>query len=579
MQRAIIYCRVSTEEQAEDGHHSLAAQESLCRRSASEKQFEIAEVFSDPGKSATTMNRPGLKDALARCQSDHSVKAFFVQDTDRLARNTGDHLTIRAILKKHDVRLISVSQPMLEDSAEGMMIDTIIASVNQFQSDITSRKTMKGLEEKVRNGGWPGIAPIGYKNVGTGPDGQFRTVVIDKESAPLVQKLFQAYATGSYSIHELNNIFYMQGLRSRTGRRIHNSKIHTMLQNKFYLGEVHWAGIATRGKHEPLIDAGVFAAVKAVLFARGGNRSRKRKHDFLLRGFLFCGQCGGRLLGEAHMAKNAAYYRCHKRGGCGPASPVSLLEADVTKRFSTLHPNSAVISSTMKSLQLRSQLRKRDFESGRNSLLKRKTAVEAKLHKLEAKWLDGLIDDGDFERLHMNLKKQLMDMENRLSDMEAKKSVDVDTLTQLIAFTRDLGSSYQVAPVHIKRLLLKLAWERLEVCDREIRTAIPTPLFRILCSDGRSRQTEDRDQSARTPSNQQVVRLGTEWGPKRTLNRTQKSQKVVPRNTFSSLMNLIDSDAAYIHHLLALYSQIQDGLKVWKAGTSSDFLDTKSTAR
>jgi DNA invertase Pin-like site-specific DNA recombinase len=68
-----------------------------------------------------------------------------VQDTDRLARNAHDHFAIRAILTKCGVRLIAVSQPTLEDSAEGRMIDTIIASVNQFQSELTARKTLKGL--------------------------------------------------------------------------------------------------------------------------------------------------------------------------------------------------------------------------------------------------------------------------------------------------------------------------------------------------------------------------------------------------------------------------------------------------
>jgi DNA invertase Pin-like site-specific DNA recombinase len=46
---------------------------------------------------------------------------------------------------------------MLDDSPEGKMIDTIIASVNQFQSDINSRKTKKGLQEKFDSGWWPGL--------------------------------------------------------------------------------------------------------------------------------------------------------------------------------------------------------------------------------------------------------------------------------------------------------------------------------------------------------------------------------------------------------------------------------------
>lgn len=152
MKKALIYCRVSTEEQAQDGHHSLSAQKSICSKLAIDLGYNIVEIFEDPGKSATNMNRPGLQDMLIRCQEDKSIEAVFVQDTDRLARNTNDHLTIKAILQKAGVKLISASQPTIDESAEGNMIDTIIAAVNQFQSDLTARKTKKGLEEKVRNG-------------------------------------------------------------------------------------------------------------------------------------------------------------------------------------------------------------------------------------------------------------------------------------------------------------------------------------------------------------------------------------------------------------------------------------------
>jgi len=49
-------------------------------------------VYNDPGKSATNMKRPGLQDMLLRIQEDKTIRAVFVQDTDRLARNTTDHL-------------------------------------------------------------------------------------------------------------------------------------------------------------------------------------------------------------------------------------------------------------------------------------------------------------------------------------------------------------------------------------------------------------------------------------------------------------------------------------------------------
>ena len=130
MNKALIYCRVSTDEQAGDERHSLKTQLRLCERGIEDmKTYKLADngVYKDPGKSATNMNRPGLQDMLIRIQEDKSIGAVFVQDTDRLARNASDHLTIKTLLRKHNVELISVSQPGLENTPEGNFMDLIIA--------------------------------------------------------------------------------------------------------------------------------------------------------------------------------------------------------------------------------------------------------------------------------------------------------------------------------------------------------------------------------------------------------------------------------------------------------------------
>jgi len=279
MKHALIYSRVSTEEQAQGGHHSLGAQKNVCSKLAEDLEYKVVQIFEDPGKSATNMNRPGLQDMLIRCQEDKSIEAVFVQDTDRLARNTKDHLTIKALLEKVKVKLISVSQPSIDDSAEGSMIDTIIAAVNQFQSDLTSRKTLKGLEEKVRNGGWPLAAPVGYKNV-TDKD-ENKLIAVDEIMGPLVKEAFRTYATGSHSALQVANMLYKKGFRSKRGMRMQNSKIIGLLQNRFYIGEVCWRGIKTTGKHEPLIDKRTFEAVQTIMAEHNRHANRSRKHNYL----------------------------------------------------------------------------------------------------------------------------------------------------------------------------------------------------------------------------------------------------------------------------------------------------------
>ena len=164
MPNCFIYCRVSTEEQADKGY-SLDTQEKLCHDFAERNGYAVIGVYRDEGKSATNLDRAALQELLSRCTKENGIDAVIIQETDRLARNTKDHLTIKAVLKKAGTKLISVAQPMLDDSPEGMMIDTILASVNQFQSDINSRKTSRGMQEKFEQGWWPGCAALGYLNI------------------------------------------------------------------------------------------------------------------------------------------------------------------------------------------------------------------------------------------------------------------------------------------------------------------------------------------------------------------------------------------------------------------------------
>src|ERR1700692_4712840 len=113
----LIYCRVSTEEQANQGY-SLDTQEKLCRDFAERQGYSVSGVYRDEGKSGTTLGRPALQDLLAQRIKGTTIQAVIVQETDRRARNTHDHLTIRALLQKAGVKLISVAQPMLDDSPE-----------------------------------------------------------------------------------------------------------------------------------------------------------------------------------------------------------------------------------------------------------------------------------------------------------------------------------------------------------------------------------------------------------------------------------------------------------------------------
>jgi len=217
MKIALVYARVSTDEQAEEGK-SIETQIKLATKWTKDNGYVIAEngIYKDEGKSATTLNRQALKDMLARCIGDEHIDIVLVQDTDRLARNTLDHLTIKSILKKKEIQLISISQPMLDDSPEGTLVDTIIASVNAFFSQLTGRKVSKVLEEKAQMGWYPGgRPPIGYKNIeNPNPESTLdeKIIAIDQSTAPYVKKMFEMYLTNSFNVQQIADWLNKKGV-------------------------------------------------------------------------------------------------------------------------------------------------------------------------------------------------------------------------------------------------------------------------------------------------------------------------------------------------------------------------------
>jgi len=488
MQNAIIYCRVSTEEQAEKGY-SLDAQEKFCRNYAKNNGLQIIKVYRDEGKSGKTLNRPALKDALAKCQKDKSIKTLIIQETDRLARNTKDHLTIKALLQKTGIKVISVAQPMLDDSPEGMMIDTILASINQFQSDINSRKTKKGLQEKFEQGWWPSRAPLGYKNVTiNNTEGKGRKIVRkDPDKWKILKDGFKMYLSGNYSVDELNNILYKNGLRSITGIKVPHSVMANILKNPFYTGLMRWDGQEKIGKHKSMINLREHERILEIIDAHNLYRCRKRKHSFLLRGFVLCNICGQKYTAETHPKKNKDYYHCtakkKKHSNRGQNIEVGELEKLIEEQFKNIQFSKEFIKLMMENLRKIFHKQKKRIESGKKILYNQKQAIEKKRDKAEEKLFNNIITDEDFVRLRDKFKEEIKMIQGQIYALESQREFDIDIIQEFIKLTRNIYKAYKTAPYELKRHYLGLFWDKFLVQDKKIVKAIPTKLVQVLSKE------------------------------------------------------------------------------------------------
>jgi site-specific DNA recombinase len=299
---AVIYLRVSTKEQVardEAGEgYSIPAQREACLRHIAERGWNVAGEFTDAGESARTADRPMLKSLLRRV-ADGGIGAVVVHKIDRLARSMEDHVAIRAALRRAGVQLVSVTEN-IEETASGRLVEGIHALMAEFYSANLAGEIRKGMSQKAKMGGWPTKAPVGYLNIRDKSAGkEIAKVVLDPERVLLVRELFRLYATGEYSLPELQATMHAKGLTSpyarKPGAPVSVSRLAEMLANPFYIGVVQWSGVRYPGQHKALIPQSLFDRVQQMLRSRDVAGVRQRRHEHYLKGLLRCGECGRRL--------------------------------------------------------------------------------------------------------------------------------------------------------------------------------------------------------------------------------------------------------------------------------------------
>lgn len=488
MEKALIYCRVSTEEQAREGY-SLDAQEKFCSKFAEHNNYTISGVFRDEGKSGTNTERPALQDLLTKCQEDESIKAVMVQETDRLARSTKDHLAIKAILKKAGVKLISAAQPMLDDSPEGNMIDTIIASVNQFQSDINSRKTKKGLQEKFDSGWWPGLAKLGYLNKEVNGE---KITISDPTRWHLIKESLGMYLTGNYGALEISDILYKKGLISRQGKKICNGIMINILKDPFYAGVMKWSGQEKTGKHEPMVTITQHKRILSIMEKHNQHACRRRKHNFLLRGFVFCAMCGKRYTAEKHRVENKPdYYHCsamvNKHSNQGQNIETGELERQVREYFREIEFSQDFINLTLKKVKKFYDERSGKINKDKRALLNKKSSVEKRRIVAEEKLVAGTLKDDGFVRINGRCEVEITALQKQIDELENKRTVDIDTIRKVLSLSTNIYKAYKKAPYEIKRLYLALFWDGFWAKDKQIVKAKPTNLIEDLFEEKKVR--------------------------------------------------------------------------------------------
>src|ERR687893_552758 len=365
---AILYARVSTDEQARSGY-SLAQQLEALREYAAREGYKVLEEVVDAGQSGASLERPGM-DRVRDLVASGAVSVVLAQDRDRFTREPAYHYLLRREFEEHGATIRALNDRG-DDSPEGQLTDGILDQLAKYERAKIAERSRRGKLRKAREGK---LIPSPTPDYGFDYNGTRDNYVVDEEKMQVVRRIFRMIGAEGDALNGVKKTFDREGIPTPRGSRYWGNtfiqrvvtddvyKPHTFEEVKALVSPevascldpdksygVWWfnrrrrtekqvSEIASDGRRRyvrrstttqkpkeewvaiPVPDAGIprewvdrarEAVSDNVKFSRGGGRFWE------LSGLMKCSECGRGMLGNsppnASRKKVHHYYRCRTR--------------------------------------------------------------------------------------------------------------------------------------------------------------------------------------------------------------------------------------------------------------------------
>lgn len=376
-----IYCRVSTEEQPENGY-SIDEQERLLEEWCKKMGYVIYKCYSDRGISGKNIkDRPALKELLSDAKAG-KFDMVISWKINRVSRKLEDVLKIVNLLEKNNITFKSYSEPFETDTPAGRMQFQMMALIGEFERGTIAQNVKMGMIAKAKSGNWCGGRVLGYDLVpNNSPEEEKKgknKLEINEKEAEIVRFIFNEYSKGK-GYKAITNQINKLGYKTKKGNNFSVGSIRDILTNPVYIGEIrynvrqNWSEkrrrninpnpIRVKGKHEAIIDRELWDKVQLILESKKGKPSRIYDGEYPLTGILRCPKCGaGMVISRTTNTladgtkRRIAYYCCgnwkNKGTSVCNSNTIRVDKANeyVFKKIEELVSNEAMIKAVVKNI-------------------------------------------------------------------------------------------------------------------------------------------------------------------------------------------------------------------------------------
>ena len=476
---AIIYCRVSTKEQAEQGY-SLDAQENECRKFAFNKGYVVDHVFVERGESAKTQNRTELQKIIKyTIENRGKIDALIIWKLNRLARNLSDQMQLIENFSTLKIRVLSVTETN-EMNSSGNLMRNMIGSFSQFENEQRAEMTVNGMKQALKQGRWCWRANIGYKKE---PDNTGKLILVPSADASFITKAFTLTETGLYKQADIVKELLKDGFK-----KINEKKLNVILRNPIYAGMMRnrWFPELLDGIHTPLISKATFSKVQLIL---DGKRLRitsyKRNHpDFPLRNFVRDPKCDRKMTAgwsTGRKKKRYGHYHCYTKG-CRLNVKKHELEHRFQEHLESYHPNQdgfdlfeAILHNVWKDKQ------SKQFKD-QNQIEKNIKDLTAKKELLYEFLMKGTIDDETYKRKIKEISEEISTKQIEIGEKRIGMNNDFDgCLKYCRFFMTNVASNWATGDIDLKQRFQTLLFpDKIYYDNGTFRTTATPLLFKLL---------------------------------------------------------------------------------------------------
>lgn len=438
---ALVYLRVSTEEQAEKGY-SIQAQ----KNEGVSKAVEIGcspeniHIFSDEGISGALLERPQLMAALNMLKKEKdNVKFFICYDSSRLSRNAAHQLILIDEIKKCNAQLIFLKNNY-QDNAEGRFQLTVMAAVDEYERARLKLRTEMGKRAKANQHKLthnPGLYGYNFDPITD-------KLLINEENAKNLKLIYNLLIEENRGPSEIAEILNTAEIPSPRLKQWSRTTVRRILSNPSYMGTLYIRrydtgecnlnrfrkkGEKVKVKERPqnewipvkiprLIDRETWKMAQDILGSSKHSGKKNNRPDFLLTPFIRCGLCGSSMNGKSTIKSDKVYryyictkkYKGLKEEKCGSillnATDIEKIVWDyVCKRVCCFASNEANMEKIVEEYIYK-------VERDSKNIIDKKEKAKAERERIVMMFQKGFIDEKEMYR-------KLKDCENKISALDS----------------------------------------------------------------------------------------------------------------------------------------------------------------